>query len=104
MRLKACYHAGAAGGLLGTLPAIAASPQGTDAVWASRHVDFVYQGFTSHYSCDGLRDKIEQMLSKLGTRELKVRAYGCTRPGGVEPFPGVRVSMQVLVPAYSQHG
>ncbi|HVC31299.1 MAG TPA: hypothetical protein VND24_08940, partial [Steroidobacteraceae bacterium] len=64
----------------------------------------VYQGFTTHYSCDGLRDTIQEMLSKLGARDLKVRSQGCTRGTGVEPFPGVRVTMQVLVPASSGHG
>ena len=94
----------AAGILLGALPAMAASPGSVDAVWASRHVTFVYQGFTTQYSCDGFRDKIRGMLSKLGARRLVVRTYGCTRLIGVEPFPGVRVTMQVLVPASSQHG
>ncbi len=102
MRTKAFYQVVAAAGvLLGALPATAAPK--VDAVWASRDVRFVYQGFTTHYSCDGLRDKISGMLSSLGARDLKVRTYGCTRLVGVEPFPGVRVSMQVLVPASSQH-
>lgn len=93
-----------AGLLLATLPALAAAQGGVAAVWAPRHVKFVYQGFTTLYSCDGLREKIEEMLSKLGARDLKVRAYGCIRLTGVEPFPGVRVSMRVLVPASSESG
>jgi hypothetical protein len=90
--------------LLGVLPALAAAPNSVEAVWALRRVTFVYQGFTTHYSCGGLRDKIREMLSKLGARDLKIREQGCIRAGGVEPFPGVRVSMQVLVPASSEHG
>lgn len=89
--------------LIGPMTGIAAPERAADAVWVPRHVTFVYQGFTTHYSCYGFRDKIRDMLSKLGARRLVVRAYGCTRLTGVEPFPGVRVTMQVLVPASSQH-
>ncbi len=107
MRIKVlCQVASAAMAavLLGALPAFAAAPVSIEAVWMPRHVTFVYQGFTTHYSCGGLRDKIRQMLAKLGARDLKVREQGCIRAGGVEPFPGVRVTMQVLVPASSKHG
>jgi hypothetical protein len=85
--------------LLGAVPAWAATAPGARAVWASRQISFVYQGFTTRYSCDGLREDIRDMLAKLGARDLEVRAYGCTRLVGVEPFPGVRVTMKVLVPA-----
>jgi hypothetical protein len=103
MRAKVFYQLAVAGVLLGALPAFAAPPGAADTVWASRQVTFVYQGFTTQYSCDGLRDTIRGMLSKLGAGRLTVRPYGCTRMVGVEPFPGVRVTMQVLVPASSQH-
>ena len=103
MRVKALLHGMVAVVLLGTLPGLAAAQGSVEAVWAARQVSFVYQGFTTRYSCDGLRDQIEHMLTKLGARNLRVRPYGCTRVSGVEPFPGVRVTMQVLVPAGSQH-
>lgn len=99
-----CRTVAAAGLVLGTLPVIAAPQGSAEAVWQSRNVTFVYQGFTTHYSCDGLRDKVRQMLSSLGARNLEVRTYGCVRLNGVEPFPGVRVSMKVLVPASPQNG
>ena len=105
MRLKALSKkvtAAVAGVLLSSLPAQAVAQ--VDAVWVPRHVSFVYQGFTAHYSCDGLRDKVREMLSKLGARNLEVREQGCTRLVGVEPFPGVRVTMQVLVRASLEHG
>ena len=103
MRAKAFQALIAAGVLLGPLPGMAASRTAADAVWVSRHVTFVYQGFTTQYSCDGFRERIREMLAKLGARRLVVRTYGCTRPIGVDPFPGVRVTMQVLVPVSSQH-
>ena len=90
--------------LLGLVPALASAQGGVEAVWAPRHVKFVYQGFTTHYSCDGLRGEIRRMLARLGARDLKVRPYGCTRMVGVEHFPGVAVTMQVLVPASSPKG
>ena len=30
------------------------------AVWRTQELTFDYVGFTTHYSCDGLRDKVEQ--------------------------------------------
>lgn len=103
MRLTFLYPIAAAAVLLAQ-PAPAAPQRSVEAVWVPRHVTFVYQGFTTHYSCDGLRDEIHRMLSKLGARDLKIRTQGCVRLVGVEPFPGVAVTMQVLVPAASEHG
>src|SRR5512146_1276991 len=103
MRFRALFGAAGAAVLLGTLlPSLALAQGGVEAVWVTHGVNFVYQGFTTHYSCDGLRGKIREMLSKLGARGIEVRAFGCTRTG-VEPFPGVRVKMQVLDPASSEH-
>ncbi len=93
-----------AGALLGALPLVAAAQGAVQAVWMNRHVRFIYQGFTTYYSCGGLREEVERMLQKLGARDLKVYEYGCVRGSGVETFPGVQVRMQVLVPASSAHG
>ncbi len=105
MRFKALTHwVLATGILLGALPSTAMAQGRIEAVWAPRHVRFIYQGFTTQYSCDGLREDIRTMLIKLGAHDLKIRSYGCTRLVGVEPFPGVQVTMQVLVPAESAKG
>jgi hypothetical protein len=99
--------AAAAVTLLAAVPALAAAeasaaaPDSVAAVWVPKHVQFIYQGFTSYYSCDGLREKIRSMLDKLGARDLKVQEYSCVNPSGPTLFPGVRVNMQVLVPASS---
>lgn len=87
--------------LLAALPTLAAAQDSVAAVWVPKHVQFVYQGFTTHYSCDGLQDKIRSMLEKLGAHDLKVRQMGCIRPVGPTLFPGVSVDMSVLVPASS---
>jgi hypothetical protein len=71
------------------------------AQWVPKEARFTYQGFTSRYSCDGLRDKVREALLKLGARpDLTVRATGCSSPAGApDPFPGVTIKMQVLKPA-----
>jgi hypothetical protein len=71
------------------------------AVWTAKELSFVFLGFTAHYSCDGLRDKISHVLGELGARSgFKVDYYGCPSGfGKPDPFPGVRIKMQVLQPA-----
>ena len=71
------------------------------AVWTPKELTFVFMGFTAHYSCDGLRDKIRHVLGELGARsDFKVDYHGCSSPfGRPDPFPGVRIRMQVLQPA-----
>jgi hypothetical protein len=93
--------AAAAATLLAAVPALAAAQDSVAAVWAPKQVQFVYQGFTTHYSCDGLQDQIRGMLEKLGAQDLKVQQFACVRPSGPTLFPGVRVTMRVLVPASS---
>jgi hypothetical protein len=83
-------------------PAPAGEPQ--SAVWTDKELTFVYQGFTTRYSCDGLRDKVRSVLLDLGAqkKDLKVMELGCSSPTGrPDPFPGVRVKMRVLQPADS---
>jgi hypothetical protein len=99
----------AAAAALLCLPAWAADPESTaapeeaqSAVWTPKELTFLYQGFTSHYSCTGLRDKMRDVMITLGARssDLEVREWGCTavtnRP---DPFPGVKIKMNVLQPA-----
>jgi hypothetical protein len=100
------------GALLGT-PAWGAEEggqQGSEAaqkelaVWTPKEVQFTYMGFTTFYSCDGLRDDIRDMLLLLGARkdDLKVYEQPCSgAPDQPNPFPGVRIKMSVLTPAPS---
>ena len=99
--LSRLVPATAAATLLAAMPALAAAQDSVSAVWVPKHVQFVYQGFTTHYSCDGLQERIRSMLEKLGAQDLKVRQLGCVNPSGPSPFPGVNVNMRVLVPASS---
>jgi hypothetical protein len=70
------------------------------AVWTPKELRFVYSGFTSYYSCDGLRDKVRAILLQLGARpDLTVRPVPCSATfGRPTEFPGVTVSMNVLAP------
>ena len=74
------------------------------AVWAPKELSFVYQGFTTKYSCDGLQDKMKSVLTKLGAHDIQVRGFGCIRLARPEPLPGVRIRMKVLQPAGKQGG
>ena len=84
----------------GEAPTSAAAPA-ESAVWMPKELTFVYMGFTSHYSCDGLLDKMRRVLLMLGARaDLDVTRYGCSSSAGTpDPFPGVRIKMSVLAPA-----
>ena len=70
------------------------------AVWTPKELRFTYMGFTSHYSCDGLADKMRLILLQLGARpDLKVREVPCSGSFGTpSAFPGVTVNMNVLTP------
>lgn len=74
----------------------AASTQPTplNAQWQHQSRTFNYQGFTSHYTCDGLEGKVRQILVYLGARkDAKVRATGCAY-GPTSPSPYAWVSME----------
>lgn len=74
------------------------------AVWTPKEVKFTYMGFTTTYTCDGLRDTVREWLLQLGARkdDLKVYEEPCSGPPDrPNPFPGVRIKMSVLTPAPS---
>ena len=83
-------------------PAAAAGGEAAVAAdWNPRELRFVFMGFTAHYSCDGLRDRIRSTLLMLGARpDLSVNEYGCA--GGLDrptAFPSVHIKVNVLHPA-----
>ena len=82
------------------------TPASVPAVWTPKELRFTYMGFTSRYSCDGLRDKIEVVLTKLGARkDMQVTALPCSGPlGRPTHFPGVTLKINVLQPASAQSG
>jgi hypothetical protein len=83
----------------GSAPAAADSAD-VAAAWVPKEVNFVYVGFTTKYTCDGLQAKMRRILLQLGARDdLKVERYGCMRVNAPETTPGVRIVMHVLQPA-----
>jgi hypothetical protein len=75
------------------------------AQWTPKQLHFVYLGFTSKFSCDGLADRVRSVLLLLGARkDLQVSPSGCSTPfGRPDPFPGVTIKMNVLEPASSSN-
>ena len=71
------------------------------ATWTPKELQFIYKrGFTTHYSCDGLRDKMKDILTRLGAGDVQIRSTGCISLAGPDVAPGVFVRMNVLQPAH----
>lgn len=90
-----------AGALIATLAVIASarsdeapppSAAPVDAVWMPREAKFTYFGYTTYYSCEGLREKVRYILKQVGARpeDLKV-SVGCLETYGVERMPTVHI-------------
>jgi hypothetical protein len=83
-----------------SLPLRAADSGSEAAAWVSKEVNFRYVGFSTKYTCDGLRDQMRSILLKLGARaDLTLTGYGCIGTTAPETTPGVRIVMHVLQPA-----
>jgi len=70
-------------------------------VWRSHQLEFEYVGFTSTYSCDGLQNKLQVLLRRLGARaDAKVSTSGCMRGEGVpSQFVHATLHFATLQPA-----
>jgi len=78
----------------------ATNESGQAAVWTPKELRFVYRGFSSRYSCDGLRDDVRSVLLKLGARsDVEVHAICAEASGVPTTLPGITVRMNVLEPA-----
>jgi hypothetical protein len=98
----AAAQAGAAAAPAQPAAAAQAASGAQSAVWTPKELRFTFLGFTAHYSCDGLRDKVRDALRQLGAQDIHVQEYGCSSPlGRPDPFPGVSIRMKVLQPATS---
>lgn len=93
--------ASALGVLIGiTCCSIAQAEEPVRALWKSQEINFTYQGFTTKYTCDGLRDRVREILLELGARrDLKTIATGCEPSNRPSPFPGVRLVIATPVEA-----
>lgn len=105
----------AVGLLLVTRLVLAASPPGGEAagsggadaaapimaVWVEKKVTLQYMGITSHYSCDGLKDKVRTILQEIGARPgFRITPRGCVNPRhGAERAPIVDIVAALPQPA-----
>lgn len=85
-------------GVAGSGSAATETASSQRAEWVPKDVHFVFQGFTTKYSCAGLQAKVKDALLQLGARKgLRVEEGACSSPaGGPEPFPNLNVKMSVL--------
>lgn len=75
------------------------SPPPVYAVWVEKNIEFTYMGFTSFYSCDGLRDKLRWVLEEIGARPgFKVTVVGCINTGP-DRMPHARITAAMPQPA-----
>jgi hypothetical protein len=82
-------------------PPAATSSTPTPGVWQKHQYSFVFMGFTSTYSCDGLADKIKVLLSAAGARrDSKSRAGACASGfGRPDKFARADLTFYTLAPA-----
>ena len=66
--------------LLAAMPALAddVRPDEVPAAWTRHEVDLQYMGFTTRYTCSGLRSKVRLLLKHMGVRDdVKILERGC---------------------------
>lgn len=87
-------------GIVVTVPVFAANAApDIQAQWQPRKVSFHYSGFTTHYSCGGIRYKLRLLLKTMGARDIKINDI-CTSPWGTpQLFHDVKLSFSVPVAA-----
>ena len=79
-------------GMVFTCLALAARAETTPAMWKEKEFKFAYHGFTTNYSCEGLKYKVRMILAQLGARSNpQIRTTGCEIGGGVAVFPRLHI-------------
>jgi hypothetical protein len=70
-------------------------------IWQKHQYSFVYMGFTSTYSCDGLADKLKLLLLSAGARaDSTSRAGACSSGfGHPDKFARAELTFYTLAPA-----
>ncbi len=81
---------------LAATPALAddALPNEVAAAWTLHEVDFQYMGFTTRYTCGGLKSKVKLLLKHMGVRDdVKILERGCEYGyQKVADFPRLKIS------------
>jgi hypothetical protein len=88
-----------------TPPAAPLSTGAVPATWTEHKITFAYQGLTTHYSCEGLKHKMGDLLRYFGARPkgIRLRAYGCAG-GAYRPSPAINLEMEFATLAPSAEG
>jgi hypothetical protein len=74
------------------------------AIWRVQEMYFAYFGITTHYSCDGLRDRVRFVLAELGAQDTSaVQIAGCTDLSGPSYNPSVRIIVGYPVAATEEN-
>ena len=78
-------------------------PPRESGVWQKHEYSFVFMGFTSTYSCDGLADKIRLLLISAGARpDAKSRPGACAAGfGRPDKFARAELTFYTLAPGNS---
>jgi hypothetical protein len=79
------------------------APAAEAGVWTKHSYSFAYMGFTSTYSCDGLADKLRQLLLASGARaDVKSNPGACASPyGRPDKLARAELTFYTLAPAAS---
>ena len=80
------------------------SPAEEPAVWARHEVDLQYMGFTTRYTCGGLKSKVRLLLKYMGVRDdVKILERGCEYGyQKVADFPRLKITF--WAPALPEKG
>jgi hypothetical protein len=82
--------------LLAALPAFAdeSAPAEVPAAWTMHQIDLTYMGFTTRYTCGGLKSKMKLLLKQLGVRDdIKIVERNCEYGyGKVAEFPRLKIT------------
>ena len=97
-----CGGAAAVTGPTPTIPPPAATATAAAATWTQHTLTFAYQGLTTRYSCEGLKQKMGALLRYFGARpeSIRLRTYGCAG-GPYRPSPAINLAMdfETLAPS-----
>lgn len=92
--------------LFAAIPAMAeeATPPEIPAAWTMHQIDLTYMGFTTRYTCGGLKSKMKLLLKTMGVRDdVKIVERNCEYGyGRVAEFPRLKITF--YAPSIPQPG
>jgi hypothetical protein len=82
------------------MPALASAAEPEQGVWQKHEYSFLFLGFTTTYSCDGLASKLKVLLIAAGARaDVKSTSGACSRGYGIpDKFARANLTFYTLAP------